>query len=214
MGFIGNMNFKWQKKGIHSFGLESSMSDEKPKTFDGFGNYKDYRGQLYYYYVHPVKEKKDCKLFLGAKIDGLDVVWHINQDLYNNGSYLIYGFNFKAFSNYQRRLNDNWVMNAQLGFQLFSVMEDGISFGYSAPQETLEKGDYNYDNIEMPVFFTPFWEYLSIETNFYFSYGKRWTFSYKWRMQQSYIVKKYRMTQGYSALSVSYSIISKNKVKK
>ena len=214
VGYYGGMDFKWKKKGIHAIGLEYSQSTEMPKTFDGHGEYNVYRGQLFYYYVHPIKERKDCKLYLGAKIDGLDLVWHINQDLYNNASYLIYGYNFKAFSNYQRKINDDWTLNAQLGFQLFGIMEDGTSFAYAVSQETLENGDYNYDEMTLPVFFTPFWEYLSIETNFNFSYRKRWTFSYKWRMQQSYIVKNYRMTQGYSALAVSYSIISRDKTKK
>jgi len=211
LGITGGLDFKWQKKDIHSLGFDGVYSDEKPKTFNGFGNYKVYRGQLYYYYLHPIKQQKDYKLFIGTKIDGLDVNWHINEDLYNNASYLIYGFNFKIFSEYQQQLNEKWGMSVQLGFQLFSLMEEGISFGYAAPQETLENGDYNYNQIEFPLFFTPFWDYLSIETNINFTYSKRWTFSYKWRMQQSYIVKNYHMTQGYSALVVSFSIISKDK---
>jgi hypothetical protein len=210
-GFVPGMSFIWQRKGIHGVGIEGAIGTEKPKTFDGIGNTKVYRGQIYYYYVHPVKYKENCRLFLGGKIDLMDVNWRIIDDLLNNGSYLIFGTNFKAFSNYQRKLNNKWQLNAQLGFQLFSFMEDGIGFAYSAPQQVLEKGEYNYNEMKLPTFFTPFWDFLNIETNFRFSYGKRWVFSYLWRMQQSYLVKNYKMTIGYSAVTVSFKLISKNK---
>jgi hypothetical protein len=52
---------------------------------------------------------------------------------------------------------------------------------------------------------------LSIETNIRFYYGKRWIFSYTWEMQQSYLVKGYPMTKGFSALTVAYRFVNKNK---
>ncbi len=210
-GFVPGMSFTWQRKGIHGTGLEAAIGTENPKTFEGSGKTKVYRGQIYYYYVHPVKHKENCQLFLGGKIDLIDVNWRITDDLSNNASYLIFGTNFKAFSNYQRKLNDKWQLDAQLGFQLFSFMEDGTGFAYSTPQTVLENGEYNYDEIKLPVFFTPFWDFLNIETNFRFSYGKRWVFSYLWRMQQSYLVKDYKLTTGYSAVTVSFKLISKKK---
>jgi len=208
-GLATGMSFIWQRKGIHATGIEGVISTENPKTFDGTGKTKAYRGQIFYYYVHPVKHKQNCQLFLGAKIDVLDVNWRIIDGLSNNASYLTYGINFKAFSNYQRKLNDKWQLDAQLGFQLFSFMEDGNSFAYAAPQPLLENGDYTYDNVQLPVYFTPFWKFLNIETNFRFSYGKRWVFSYLWCMQQSYLVKNYKLTTGYSAITVSFKLISK-----
>jgi len=211
IGFVPATSLTWQKKGIHGVGIEGSIGHENPKTFSGLGKTNVYRGQVYYYYLHPVKHRKNCQLFLGAKLDVLDVNWRIIDGLSNNASYLIYGTNFKAFSNYQRKLNDKWQVDAQLGFQLFSFMEDGMSFAYAAPQTLLEKGEYNYDKMQLPVYFTPFWDYLNIETNFHFSYGRRWVFSYLWRMQQSYLVKGYRLTSGYSAITVSYKIMSKTK---
>jgi hypothetical protein len=209
VGLSSGMSFVWQRKGIHGAGIESVLASENPKTFEGTGKTKVYQGQIYYYYVYPVKQKENCQLFLGGKIDVVDVNWRIVDGLSNNSSYLIFGSNFKAFSNYQRKLNDKWQLDAQLGFQLFSFMEDGNSFAYAAPQHVLEKGEYNYDEEKLPMFFTPFWDFMSIETSFRFSYGRHWVFNYLWRMQQSYLVKGYRMTYGYSAISVSFKLISK-----
>jgi hypothetical protein len=208
-GLATGMSFIWQRKAIHGAGIEGVYGIENPKTFNGAGKTKIYKGQIYYYYVHPVKHKENCQLFLGAKIDAIEVGWRIVDGLSNNASYLILGTNFKLFSNYQRKLNDKWQLDAQLGFQLFSFMEDGNSFAYPAPQTLLERGEYTYDEEKLPVYFTPFWDFLNIETNFRFSYGKRWVFSYLWRMQQSYLVKDYRLTTGYSAITASFKLISK-----
>jgi len=207
-GVATGMSFIWQKKGIHGAGVEGVYGIENPKTFDGTGKTKVYRGQIYYYYVYPVKHRENCQLFLGGKIDAMQVDWRIVDGLSNNASYLIFGTNLKLFSNYQRKLNDKWQLDAQLGFQLFSFMEDGSSFAYPSPLPLLEKGEYSYDEDKLPVYFTPFWDFLSIETNFRFSYGKRWVFSYLWRIQQSYLAKGYRMTTGYSAITASFKIIS------
>ena len=208
-GIASGMSFLWQKKGIHGAGIETVYGIENPKTFEGIGKTKIYRGQIYYYYVHPVKHRENCQLFLGGKIDAMEVDWRIVDGLSNNASYLIFGTNFKLFSNYQRKINDKWQLDAQLGFQLFAFMEDGNSFAYPAPQQLLEKGDYTYDQERLPVYFTPFWDFMNIEASFRFSYGKRWVFSYLWRMQQSYIVDNYRLTTGYSAVTVSFKLISK-----
>jgi len=90
-------------------------------------------------------------------------------------------------------------------------MDEYASFAYSANQKIIENGEYNYEELAMHYYFTPFWNYINIETNFHFYYGKRWVFSYLWRMQQSYLVNNYPMTKGYSALSVAFRIVNKTK---
>ena len=213
MGFAMGTELNWQRKGIHSVGIDGIISTENPKTFSGFGEYHAYRALIYYYYVHPVYKNEKAKVFVGARLNALDITWHLNNDLINNSSYMVYGTGLSAYSVYQRRLNDKWVLNAQLGFRLMGIMYEGMSYAYSTDQETLEKGNYNYDELAMPVSFNAFWDYLKLETAFHFSYGKRWTFSYLWRMEQSYVVEGYRMTMGYSAIRVSYNIMARTKKK-
>jgi len=112
---------------------------------------------------------------------------------------------------YQRKLSDKWYLNADFGFQFFSLLSENMSFGYSTDQRIIENGDYNYDSINTKMHFTPFWEYLNVETNIKFLYKKNWTFSYLWRMQQSYLVNDYPMTKGYSAITASFNIINRSK---
>ena len=211
-GLTPKFAVSWRKKCIHSFGIEGLVDSEQPKTFDGGA--KTYWGIAFYKFLYPLKTDNKYKLFVGAKVEPIDLSVRMIDGLYNNGSYLIYGTNLKAVGMFEQRINSKWLFDADLGFQLFSFMNENMSFGYAADQKTLEDGKYNYNNMSAPYHFNPFWKFLNIETNFNFNYGKRWVFSYIWRMQQSYAVKNYRLTRGYSALMVSYHIISKSKTPK
>jgi len=214
-GFTGKFDFSWHKKGIHAAGLSGIFTMENPKTFDNYGRTKVYRAQAYYSYVYPVKVRpeKKCTLYLGSKVELADFSWRFVDDLINNSSYFVYGIiNILAYSNYERQLNNKWTLNAQLGFQVFSaVMSEEMSFTYVTSQNTLLEGKVQYDEVTADAYPAGFWDFLNIETNFNFRYGKRWMFGYSWRMQQSFAVKNYPMIQGYSALTVAYRIISKVK---
>ncbi len=211
-GFTPRITLNWRNKFIQSAGIEGVLGGDQPKTFDGSA--KTYWGVVYYKFLYPLKTNKNYNLFVGAKVEPMDLSVRIIDGLYNNGSYLIYGTNLKAVGMFEQRINSKWLFDADLGFQLFSFMNENMAFGYAAAQKTLEDGEYNYDEMVAPYYFAPFWKFLNIETNINFNYGKRWVFSYIWRMQQSYAVKDYRLTRGYSALMVSYHIISKNKTPK
>jgi len=211
-GFTPRLELSWRKKFIHSFGVEGILGSEQPKTFDGGA--KTYWGVAFYKFLYPLKLDKKYKVFVGAKLEPIDLSLRMIDGLYNNGSYLIYGTNMKAVGMFEQRINNEWLFSADLGFQLFSFMNENMSFGYAADQNTLEDGKYNYNEMTAPFSFTPFWKFLNVETNINFHYGKRWVFSYVWHMQQSYAVKNYRLTRGYSALMLSYHIISKRKTPK
>jgi hypothetical protein len=208
-GFAPKIEVTWRKKFIHTLGVDGVMDSQQPKTFDGSA--KTYMGVVYYKILYPLTSDK---LYVGAKVEPMDMSLRTITGLENNGSYLIAGTNVKVVGMFEQRLNAKWLFNADLGFQLFSFMNENMSFSYAAAQKILEDEKYQYDEMTAPYYFAPFWKYLNIETNINFNYGKRWVFSYVWRMQQSYAVKDYRLTRGYSALMVSYHIISKNKTPK
>ncbi len=212
LGVTPVIELSWQKKSIHSIGVEGIVAYEKPKTFDG-GETNVYWGNIFYKYLHPIKYRKSCTVYLGAKVEPLDVSFRFVDGLVNNSSYVIVGSNLKAIAMWDRKLTDKWTLKADIGFQLFSHMLENMSFGYSTSQYALEDGKYDYNEVQESYSFLGFWNYLNIETNINFTYGKRWTFGYLWRMQQSYAVKDYTMTRGYSALIVKYNIIVKNKIK-
>jgi hypothetical protein len=213
IGTTTRFDFKWRSKAIHNITIEGLYSSENPKTFD-HGMTNVYQANIGYKYLYPVGYYSNSNLFVGAKIEAIDMTLRMNTDLYNNATYLAYGTNVKISTMYEYKLSDSWIINADLNFQLFSFMDESMSFAYSVNQHVLENGEYNYDDIVTAYIFTPFWKYLSIETNIHANYGKRWIFSYSWRMQQSYIVSNYPMTKGYSALSVGFKFISKSKISK
>jgi len=211
-GFGANygFNLEWRKKSIIGFGINGIYSKQKPKNFEG-GEASINAAQFYFKYLYPVDVSQNFDLFVGAKADLFDGTMRISQGLTNNSAYIIVGGGLKAFAMIEKQLNDKWLMTADLGFQLFALQDEYMSFAYMANQKILESGEYNYEDPAMPLFFTPFWQYINIETNIRFHYGKRWIFSYLWRMQQSYQVKGYPMTKGYSAVSVGFKIMNRNK---
>jgi len=210
VGIASTIEFTWQKKGILSTGIESVLSSENPKTFD-HGKTNVYQGLIYAKYLYPIKKTDNYNLYIGAKIDAYDFYLRKDKQLTNNSNYFIQSSNFKVATMYQRKLNDKWFLKADLGFQFFSLLSENMSFGYSVNQRTIENGNYNYDSTTTKMYFTPFWEYLNLETTIRFHYKKNWTFSYLWRMQQSYLVDGYPMTKGYSAITASFNIINRSK---
>jgi hypothetical protein len=211
IGVTTNIDFTWQRNHIIAFGVDGYYEKDKPQTFDDDVSVSEYDFMLYVKYLYPIIKNKKYKLYIGGRIDAYELSTRTNMVLENNSIYLINGINFKALTMYERKLNGSWILNADFGLQLFSFMNEYMSFAYAADQITLENGDYNYEYPEAPIRFTPLWDYLNIQTNVRFQYGKRWIFGYTWRMQQSYAVEDYRMTKGYSALSITYRIVNKSK---
>jgi len=211
MGGTTNIDFTWKRKSILSTGIEGYYSNEKPKTFDSGVHSTEYNFSLYLKYLHPIVKNDIYNLFIGAKVDLYSLSLRNTFPLENNSFYLISSVGFKAVTMYERKLNDSWTLNADLGLQLFSFMNEYMSFSYAADQITLENGEYNYDRPEAPLRITPLWKFFNIETNIKFQYGKRWIFGYLWRMQQSYATENYKMTKGYSAITATYRFVNKTR---
>ena len=191
--------------------MNGIYSNQKPKNFEG-GEATINDGQIYFKYLYPINVSQDFNLFVGGKADLFDGTMRIAPGLTNNSAYVIIGGGLKAFTMLEKQLNDKWLATADLGFQLFAFQDEYMSFAYMANQKLLESGAYNYEDLAMPLYFTPFWKFINIETNIRFYYGKRWILSYLWRMNQSYLVEGYPMTKGYSAISVGFKIMNRSKV--
>jgi hypothetical protein len=210
-GVMPKFEMSWRKKSIHIAGFDGIVSFENPKTFDTWGKTNVYEVTPYYRYLHPVYNSGNQNIFVGTEINPIDISIRMIDGLSNNGTYIIQSINIKGYTLYEKKFSDKLVVNAQLGLQLLSFMYEGVGFAYAEAQNILEDGDYTYDELKMSFKTTPIWNYLNIETRIGVSYGKRWLFSYKWKMQQSYIVPDYTMTKGYSALMVTYHIMSRTK---
>jgi hypothetical protein len=158
IGGVFGFDFQWRKKAIIAFGARGIYSKEKAKTFD-HGKTNLSNGQFNFRYLYPIKTNKDYKIFVGAKADIVDFTLRMTPELTNNAAYVIQGGGLKAYSLFEKRINDKWLLNAGVGFQLFAIMDEYMSFAYMANQHLLENGDYNYEDPEMPLFFTPLWEF-------------------------------------------------------
>jgi len=211
-GIGTNFSFGYEKikKNYFSTNLNLIYSNEKAKTHN-FGKTTVLNGIIDVSYLRLILKKENQKLYVGAKWDVLDLYYRLTENLGNNGFFFTSGSNLKLASLYERTISDKLKLRAGFNFQLFSFMKESTGFGFSAPQDALEDGEFSYQNekLEAPFgfkyyTFESFTKYLNIDTKIEVHYKKRWVLVYKWNMQRSNKVKNYPMTRGYSALSVQY----------
>lgn len=216
-GIGTRFDFGIEKRKQSIYGLDFSFiySKEKVKTFD-HGKAHIFNGILGIKYLMPLMENETHKFYLGGKWDILDFYVRAVQNLNNNSINYINGSNLKVSVLYERKLSDNLTLNTSMDLQLISFMKELTSFGFSAPQDPLEDGEFGYQNepLESPFGFKYFsleapWNYFNIGTQINLHYKKRWNFAYKWNMQRSNEVKGYPLTRGYNSLSIIYNIQNK-----
>lgn len=204
-----------RKKNIWGLDFAFIYSNEKAKTYS-HGKSSVFNGILTAKYLLPLIGNKTNKVHLGGKWDVLDFYFRDIDDLNNNSTYYINGSNLKVSALYEREISNSLKLDMALDFQILGFMKESTSFGFSAPQDPLENGEFGYQNeaLESPFGFKYFsfeapWDYLNIGTQVKLHYKNRWTLVYNWNMQRSNKVKDYPLTKGYSSLSVIYNIKSK-----
>ena len=202
-----NINYTWSKKSYWEAGTNILFSWEHAKTYNvGNAAIKDFN--IYLTYLYPVINSGKHKLLIGLNGD-FGFFLRTTQDLGNNATYMILGSDFKFNGKYIHPVSEKWTFNAAVGLQLFGWIYEGMSFTYSTSQEILEQGKYDYNVENLMLNFVPLWKYFTLTTEFQFDYSKRWGFGYRWHMEQSYQVKHYTMTMGYSELYVNFKIINR-----
>lgn len=167
---------------------------------------------LYFKYLKPLNKN----LKIGARLDLLDFYLRNNQGLGNNGSYIITGHNLYGSVMYDYRINEKWNLQSGLDLGLLSFMRESTGFAYSAPQNALEDGKFDFQNSALS---TPFgyqffeWKYfgnnLMIKTSFVFQYKDRISIGYNWSLRHFANVKSYPVTIGAHNITFKYNIIHK-----
>ena len=99
---------------------------------------------------------------------------------------------------------------------LLSFMKEMASFAFSAPQNILEDGEFNYQNEDLS---DPFgYDYfelkhignnLNIKTSFLFQYKERISIGYVWNIRHFANVKSYPVTTGMHNITFRYNIFHK-----
>jgi len=207
-----SLGFEKRKNYLCGIDLNFNYSEEKASTYS-VGEAMVLNLLISTKYLFPLYITKTQKFFLGGTWDLLDLYYRNIEELGNNSQFFISGSNLKLSSIYERKISENMNLEAGITFQLFGFMKELISFGFSAPQDYLEQGKFNYQdtNIYLPTElksynFEPFWNYLNIGTSLKLHYTERWTLAYIWNMQRSYEVKDYPLTRGYHSISLIYNI--------
>jgi hypothetical protein len=211
-GIGTNFSFGYEKSGKNYLSTNFNLihSRENAETHSR-GKTGVLHGVLDLSYLWSVYKEEKNRIELGAKWDILSFYLRQTEGLGNNSIYYISASNLKLSSTYRRALSDVVELRAGTHFQVFSFMKESTSFGFSAPQDPLEDGEFSYqnDDLEDPFGFKyfslePFTKYLNIETFVALEYKDKWLFGYNWNMQRSGEVRNYPMILGYSLVSVKY----------
>jgi hypothetical protein len=139
----------------------------------------------------------------------------------NNSTYLNSGLTVYVPFQYRKELNDDFTLTSEVRLGLLSVLKEGTSFAFSAPQTILEDGlfDYQTSGIDNPFAWKyaeirPIGKFLNLEMIVAAHYKKRWTFFYEWSAQRFSTVKNYPTIYGAHTLGCSFNFVSKTKLPK
>ncbi len=209
-----NVGLGFNKKTDTKFmeiGLIFMSSTENAKTHTS-GKTSVLNPTLYFKYLKPLNKN----ISVGGRIDVMDFYLRSIEGLGNNGSYILTGHHLYGSIIYNKTINDKWAFQGSADLGLFSFMRESTSFAFSAPQNALEKGDFNYQNetLESPFGYKYFdFKYLgnnlNLKTELLMHYKKRISVGYKWNMRRFANVKSYPVTVGIHHLVFRYNIINR-----
>ena len=197
------------EKAIFGYGLKFRIGSESPNTFDK--SVTNFQPGLYVQYLRRIHEN----LAIGAQWDMVDMYIRSIPGLMNNGSYIVTASDLMLQGQLQVR-----KLSIGLGVGIISYNRENISFAFSAPQNALEDGDFDYQNeaLNNPLGLEFFEiqslnKYLKLRTNFQYQLNDRIGFSYHWEMRRFSTVKDYPTTLGAHRLTVRWNIVYKVKNK-
>ncbi|MBT3207976.1 MAG: hypothetical protein HN704_09715 [Bacteroidetes bacterium] len=180
-------------------GLYVSLSFEKAATHNSEKT-NALNPYAYFKYLKPIK---NSDFLIGGRIDILDFDLRVNDALGNNGHYYTNGSYLFGSVMHNKQLNDNWNLQSSLDIGLLSFMKESTSFAFSAPQNGLEDGEFNYQNKELEspfgfkyFEFKPIGKIINIKTSFLFQYKERISIGYFWQMKRFSTLKSYPTTKG------------------
>ncbi len=154
----------------------------------------------------------------GGKWTVADVNFINFSDLGNNGLNFISSSRIAVFGEYKRKINDNLSASFSLAVGLFGLFKEFKSFAYTAPQNVLENGKFDFqDNGTQSPFSLKYYQFKtigklnSIETNLQLNFKKIWSFYYQWNLFNYTTVKRYPLTIAQHIVGARFNFIVKTK---
>lgn len=210
-GLGGTFELGFQKnktQSIWGYGLTFPVSFENAATHEN-GQVTGFNPRIHTHYLQQIKDK----LWIGGRWDILDFNLRNTKGLGNNSLYYIVGSNLYASGQYQIPLKGQMKLNIGLDLGLLTYFKESTSFAFSAPQNGLEDGEFDYQNeaLENPFglkyyVFRPLGKNIDIRTIFDLQVNERWSVVYQWNMRRFAEVKGFPVTRGSHLLTFRYNI--------
>ena len=193
---------------IWGIGLDGNYGKETPNTHN-VGPVTTLHPKFYGRYLKKINDQ----FSVGTHWDILGLYFRDTEGLDNNGGYFITSSDLFAAGVYHR---GKWNFGLDLG--LLSFQKERTSFAFSAPQNALEDGAFDYQNeaLENPFgfkYFTfkPIGQQLYLRTHIQYQWKERFWVGYEWTARHFAEVKNYPVTVGNHRIVVRYNFIHKTK---
>tara|TARA_B110000977_G_C10993063_1_gene460712 strand:- start:380 stop:1201 length:822 start_codon:yes stop_codon:yes gene_type:complete len=209
-----NAGFGFNKTTTKSFwesSLNFNCSKENANTHSS-GPALVINANIYFKYLRPLKNN----FLIGGRVDAIDFYFRKVEGLGNNSVYYINSHHLYGSLIHHKKINENWNLESSVDLGLLSFMKELTSFGFSAPQNALEDGEFTYQNdaLSNPFGYKYFeWKHIAnninIKTAFLFKYKERISVGYSWNLRHFSNLKSYPVTTGLHNITFRYNIIHK-----
>lgn len=173
-------------------------------SLNTFADANTYNFNLKLSWMKNLKKNTPLKIYVGAALDS-DLHFRQDGELGNNGVYFLQGNTLSAQGMLRKQLNEKWDISYGLSIGLFTLAKESTSFAFSAPQEYLESGEFDYLTTDEAVNpfrrmqFEPIGKYTRLESKLALHRGK-WGLGYTWNLS------KYRQIKNYEATTAAHRV--------
>ena len=188
-------------------GFAGNFGKENPNTHNS-GVATVINPKIQFHYLRTINDQ----LSIGAHWDVLGLYFRKIDGLGNNGNYYIASSDLFATVSYQLGKFD-----FNFGLGVLSFQKEGTGFAFSAPQNGLENGEFDYQNEHLS---SPFgFKYynlktvanqLNLHTKISYRLNNRFSLAYQWNARRFAEVENHPVTSGGHQVLIRYNIIHKS----
>ena len=213
-GAGGSLEIHFQKsteKAIWNTGLTTTVNQEKTSLFTN-GKALVVYPKIHFSYLRKINDQ----LYIGGKWDIMEMYFRQISGLGNNGIYYNTGSYLSASGLYQLNVGAK-KLNIGLDLGILGYFKESTSFTFSASQNILENGNFDYQDgaLSNPFGFKyfvirPTWAHFRLSTKLDYQLNRRFSVGYQWHMRRFAEVKNYPVTAGANTISLRYHFMNKS----
>ncbi len=211
MGGVFELHFKNSNENrIWKTGLTLTGNREAASLFDNGKAWAIYP-QIHFSYLKSINEQ----LYIGGRWDVMEMYIRQTSGLGNNSIYYNTGSYLSASGLYKLTIKDQ-KFDISLDLGVLSYFKESTGFAFSAAQNALEDGEFDYQDeaLTNPFGFKyfevrPIWQHFRMSTAIDYQIGKRLSVGYRWNMRRFSEVEDRAVTTGANTISIRYHITHK-----